>query len=164
MLHELRYNIFNKLQGEKIMDNNIRFHITVKAIVIYHGKTLIMKRVRPSSDGLGWWELPGGGLEYGETPHEALKRELREETGLEIKILKPVYTFTAIRPHYQTVGIGFLTIPTNDHVVLSDEHTDYKFVDEEELKATLDEHIYKDIVKAIEEYNDLVDYHNLKNK
>ena len=146
------------------MDNNIRFHITVKAIVIYHGKTLIMKRVRPSSDGLGWWELPGGGLEYGETPHEALKRELREETGLEIKILKPVYTFTAIRPHYQTVGIGFLTIPTNDHVVLSDEHTDYKFVDEEELMEKLDAHIYNDIVKAIEEYNDLVDYHQLKQK
>lgn len=37
---------------------NIRFHITVKAIVIYHQKILILKRVRPSSDGLGFWELP----------------------------------------------------------------------------------------------------------
>lgn len=78
----------------------IQFHITVKGIVIYRGKTLIMKRVRPSSDGLGYWELPGGGLEYGETPHEALIRELKEETGLDIKILKPVYTFTKIRKNY----------------------------------------------------------------
>ena len=69
---------------------NIKFHITVKAIVIYHQKILILKRVRPSSDGLGYWELPGGGLEYGETPHEALIRELKEETGLDIKIIKPV--------------------------------------------------------------------------
>ena len=60
---------------------NIRFHITVKGIVVFKQKVLLMKRVRPSSDGLGYWELPGGGLEYGETPNEALKRELKEETG-----------------------------------------------------------------------------------
>lgn len=140
----------------------VNFHITVKAIVIHEGKILIMKRVRPSSDGLGWWELPGGGLEYGETPHEALIRELKEETGLDIKILKPVYTFTAIRENYQTVGIGFLTIPTNDHVILSDEHTDYRFVSQDELKGSLDVHIYKDIEKALDEYNQLIEYHKLK--
>ena len=99
------------------MENkDIQFHITVKGIVIYEGKTLILKRVRPSSDGLGYWELPGGGLEYGEDPHQALVRELKEETGLDIEIIKPVYTFTAIRPHYQTVGIAVsythLTLPT----------------------------------------------------
>ena len=55
----------------------IRFHITVKGIVIYNKKILLMKRVRPSSDGLGYWELPGGGLEYGETPNQALIRELK---------------------------------------------------------------------------------------
>lgn len=32
---------------------NIRFHITVKGIVVYHQKVLLMKRVRPSTDGLG---------------------------------------------------------------------------------------------------------------
>ncbi|MEG0276490.1 MAG: NUDIX domain-containing protein, partial [Coprobacillus sp.] len=64
---------------------NVRFHITVKGIVIYNNQILIMKKVKPSTDGLGYWELPGGGLEYGETPHEALIRELKEETGLDIK-------------------------------------------------------------------------------
>ena len=76
---------------------NIRFHITVKGIVVYHQKVLLMKRVRPSTDGLGYWELPGGGLEYGETPNDALKRELKEETGLLIDVVKPAYTFTKIR-------------------------------------------------------------------
>jgi 8-oxo-dGTP diphosphatase len=147
---------------ERIKMGKVNFHITVKAIVIHEGKILIMKRVRPSSDGLGWWELPGGGLEYGEPPHEALIRELKEETGLDIKILKPVYTFTAIRENYQTVGIGFLTIPTNDHVILSDEHTDYRFVSQDELKDSLDVHIYKDIEKALDEYNQLIEYHKLK--
>lgn len=143
---------------------NIRFHITVKGIVVYEGKTLIMKRVRPSSDGLGYWELPGGGLEYGENPHQALVRELKEETNLDIKILKPVYTFTAIRKDYQTVGIGFLCIPTNNHVKISHEHTEYRFVDEKELKNLLNPQIYDDIILTLQEYNQLKEYETLKEK
>lgn len=143
-------------------EKKIRFHITVKGICVYNGKTLIMKRVRPSTDGLGYWELPGGGLEYGETPHEALKRELREETGLKIKIIKPIYTFTAIREDYQTVGIGFLAIPEDDHVHISEEHTDYKWVNEEELKTTLDPHIFNDIKEALFEYDKMKVYKEIK--
>ena len=134
---------------------NVRFHITVKGIVIYNHKVLILKRVKPSSDGLGYWELPGGGLEYGETPHEALIRELKEETNLDIRILKPVYTFTAIRPQYQTVGVGFLSIPTNDYVVISDEHTDFKFVSPDDLLEYLDEKIYNDIIFTLKEYESM---------
>lgn len=134
---------------------NVRFHITVKGIVIYEQKVLILKRVRPSSDGLGYWELPGGGLEYGETPHEALIRELKEETNLDIKILKAVYTFTAIRPQYQTVGIGFLCIPTNNQVNISHEHTDYLFVDPDNLLNYIDQKIYDDIILTLQEYKNL---------
>lgn len=134
---------------------NVKFHITVKGIVVYNRKVLILKRVRPSTDGLGFWELPGGGLEYGETPHEALIRELKEETNLDIKILKPVYTFTAIRPDYQTVGIGFLSIPTNDNVIISEEHTDYQFVTSQELKNYLDDKIYNDIIFTLQEYENM---------
>lgn len=130
----------------------IRFHITVKGIVVYDQKILIMKRVRPSSDGLGYWELPGGGLEYGETPSEALIRELKEETHLDIKIIKPAYTFTKIRKDYQTVGIGHLCIATNDHVILSDEHSDYRFVTKDELQDYLSDEIYQDIIYTIKEY------------
>lgn len=135
--------------------NNVRFHITVKGIVIYHHQVLILKRTKPSRDGLGFWELPGGGLEYGETPHEALIRELKEETNLDIKILKPVYTFTAIRPNYQTVGIGFLCIPTNNYVHISEEHTEYKFVYSNQLLEYLDEKIYNDIIECLKEYENM---------
>lgn len=131
---------------------NVRFHITVKGIVVLDNKILLLKRVKPSTDGLGFWELPGGGLEYGETPNQALIRELKEETGLDIVIIKPAYTFTKISEDYQTVGIGFLCIPKNDHVRLSDEHTDYCFVTIEKAKELLDKEIYNDIIYTIEEY------------
>lgn len=131
---------------------NVKFHITVKGIVVLDNKILLLKRVKPSTDGLGFWELPGGGLEYGETPNQALIRELKEETGLDIVIIKPAYTFTKIREDYQTVGIGFLCIPKNDHVRLSDEHTDYCFVMIEKAKELLDKEIYNDIIYTIEEY------------
>ena len=131
---------------------NVRFHITVKGIVVLNNQILLLKRVQPSSDGLGYWELPGGGLEYGETPNQALVRELKEVTGLDIIILKPAYTFTKIREDYQTVGIGYLCIPKNDHVHLSDEHTDYLFASIEEAKELLDSEIFNDIIYTIEEY------------
>ena len=41
---------------------NIRFHITVKGIVVFKQKVLLMKRVRPSSDGLGYWGASWGAV------------------------------------------------------------------------------------------------------
>lgn len=131
---------------------NIRFHITVKGIVVYHRRVLLLKRARPSTDGLGYWELPGGGLEYGETPNQALIRELKEETGLQIYVVKPAYTFTKIRSDYQTVGIGYLSITHSDKIVLSDEHTDYLWCEIEDLQNYLCEEIYNDIIFTINEY------------
>src|SRR5690606_33282592 len=49
---------------------------------------LIAKRPEDKHQG-GLWEFPGGKVEAGETPHEALKRELKEEMDIEIKHSHP---------------------------------------------------------------------------
>src|SRR6516162_7126935 len=57
--------------------------LAVSAAVIRGGKVLIVRRARPRAHGL--YTLPGGGVEVGENLHEAVAREVREETGLAVE-------------------------------------------------------------------------------
>jgi 8-oxo-dGTP diphosphatase len=59
----------------------------------------------------GFWALPGGFLEMEETPEEGARRELNEETGLDIELLKEVGTFGDIDrdPRGRTITIAFYT-------------------------------------------------------
>src|SRR3954470_12515537 len=52
------------------------------------GRLLMIRRGREPSRGL--WSLPGGRVEAGETAEEAVVREVREETGLEVRPVQPV--------------------------------------------------------------------------
>jgi 8-oxo-dGTP diphosphatase len=57
--------------------------VGVGSIIIEHDRVLLVKRVHPPIQGQ--WSIPGGVLELGEFVSEAAKREVREETGLEVE-------------------------------------------------------------------------------
>ena len=82
--------------------------LTVDALIIYDGKLVLVKRKNaPYQDRFA---LPGGFVEVGETVEEAVAREAKEETGLDIEIIKllGVYSDPSRDPRGHTVTICFL--------------------------------------------------------
>jgi len=57
--------------------------VHVVAAVIVRGGEILLTRRAPSESHAGFWEFPGGKVERGEAPRAALRRELREELGIE---------------------------------------------------------------------------------
>jgi len=54
------------------------YRVAVRALIVSDNKMLAVKEV----DGGGWWAIPGGGVDYGESLRECLLREINEEIGV----------------------------------------------------------------------------------
>ncbi len=79
--------IFHHVENDNIYtsafnENVTKTHFGVYASIIKNGKILLIKKTQGPYTGL--YDLPGGSLEKGETYIQALKREIKEETGLDI--------------------------------------------------------------------------------
>lgn len=69
--------------------------VRVAGILIKEGKMLFIEH---GKKGKRYWLLPGGGVDYGESFEEALKREFREEVNLDIEVLNLKFISEAIAP------------------------------------------------------------------
>lgn len=81
-------------------DNLNHFRIGVYAL-IFDGERVLLAHRRD----IDWWNLPGGGMEIGETVEEAMCREVLEETGLEVQVERLVGVYS--KPQKQEVVLTF---------------------------------------------------------
>ena len=80
--------------------------VTVDLIIKYNEGLILIKRKNPPSG----WALPGGFVDYGETLESAAKREAKEETGLDVELIRQFHAYSDPNrdPRHHTITIVFL--------------------------------------------------------
>lgn len=107
--------------------------LVADGIILIRGKILLVRRnIRPF---FGFWVIPGGHVDYGETVEKALKREMKEELGVSVRIKKlfGVYSNPRRDPRYHTVSIVYLLEKTSTRIRLNEEASEFKFFSLEKL-------------------------------
>lgn len=117
------------------MMNDIKLFPSTKAFIVYNNKILILREAGSYGDGTqtGNYDVPGGRVKPGQRFDESLRREIKEETGLDVKIGQP-FSVGEWRPvikgkQWQIVATFFECFADTDKVVLSQDHDKYLWID-----------------------------------
>jgi 8-oxo-dGTP diphosphatase len=87
----------------------------VGAIVVRDGALLMVRRAK--DPGRGLWSLPGGRVRHGEYLGDALRREVREETGIEVEVEGLAGIFEVVGSEHHFVILDFSATAFSDEAV-----------------------------------------------
>ncbi|SDE94817.1 NUDIX hydrolase [Eubacterium pyruvativorans] len=126
------------------------FHLTVQAAIMRpDGRFLITRRKLTKSWGAGWWEVSGGGVLAGETSREAVIREVREETGLDVTSAKSDLAFTYRRDNHEEKNNYFVDVyrfeldfDESNVTVQEEEVEEFRLATPEEIRALGEQGIF----------------------
>jgi 8-oxo-dGTP pyrophosphatase MutT (NUDIX family) len=153
----------NKKRTGRIMQRNDwcladdEYHLTVLGVIAHpDGKFLITKRVMTKAWAAGWWEVSGGGVNAGEDSFDAVVREVKEETGLDVSNAEGGFLFDY---HRENPGEGDNYFVDVYRFVLEFDESDLNFQEAEidgYMLATLDE------IKAFADQGIFLHYDSIK--
>jgi len=105
------------------------FRVSLRAAIIKGDKILLVNERNEKM-----WETPGGGINHGETIEDGLKREILEETGLDIEIKKILYAFN----RGDFIHVIFMVDSKDESQEPSEEGTLVKWFTKDEINSLLD--------------------------
>ncbi len=112
------------------------YGLTVRGIIKNNAnEILIVKRHPKSKTDPEMWELPGGKVEKGEFFADALVREIKEETNLDVNVGDFAEAIQNDYMHKRTVQVMMYLDDVKGDVKISDEHTDWMWADLEKIKG-----------------------------
>jgi ADP-ribose pyrophosphatase YjhB (NUDIX family) len=121
----------------------LKLFVATKALIEHDGKVLVVRESSAYKDGVnaGKCDVVGGRITPGERLEDALRREVKEETGMDIEIGPPFFADESIpRPvvrgeEWQVVKIYFPCKPLGGEVVLSGDHSEFLWIDPKDHKS-----------------------------
>ena len=131
---------------DSITMNERKHIVVVAAIIVRDGR--IFATQRGYGDWKDWWEFPGGKVEPGESPEDALKREIREELATEIEVDELLTTVEYDYPKFHlTMHCYLCTIISGDLSLL--EHEDARWLALDELDSVKWLPADKDVIEKL---------------
>ena len=136
----------------------MRLPIQVEAIIFRRNSNrieyLLLKRLPERN---GFWQPVTGGVEEGETLTEALRREIREETGIEnlVRVIEDIYSFEFSDPNLNKEYVFGVEVAFTEVVVLDGrEHSEYRWCS---IKDALQLLYWKENKEALEKLNKILE-------
>ena len=119
--------------------------------IIYNEQNQVLLCHRQDYD---LWNLPGGGMEINESPVECLKRELKEELGVEIRTSKLMGVYT--KPEQTEIVFSFVCQLGAVEINLNDEADKYAYFSIDQLPSNISPKQVARIKDALENFNEVV--------
>lgn len=104
-----------------------RFRVVCTGLLVERGRILFVRETKQIARGL--YNLPAGRLEPNETVHDGVRREVREETGLHVRLIRLIGVYERVRSRQgqHLINFVFLVKRTSGKIRPSKEHPEVRF-------------------------------------